>query len=65
MLRSAGQLFTKGIEGEVSVRPIGGLRLSGNFLFANNKFGDLFVTPTLNIKGGKPLNAPDTNCPRV
>lgn len=59
VLRSAGQLFTKGIEGEVSVRPIGGLRLSGNFLFANNKFGDLFVTPTLNIKGGKPLNAPD------
>jgi iron complex outermembrane receptor protein len=60
VLRSAGKLFTKGIEGEVAVRPIDGLRLSGNFLFADNKFGDLFVTNTLNIKGGDPLNAPET-----
>ena len=60
VLRSAGKLYTKGIEGEVAIRPVDGLRLSGNFLFADNQFGDLFVTPTVNIKGGKPLNAPDT-----
>jgi iron complex outermembrane receptor protein len=29
-------------------------------LFADNKFGPLFVTPTLNIEGGNPLNAPET-----
>ena len=60
VLRSAGKLYTKGIEGEVVLRPVDGLRLAGNFLFADNKFGDLFVTPTLNIKGGNPLNAPET-----
>lgn len=60
VLRSAGKLFTKGIEGELTLRPMTGLRLTGNFLFADNKFDDLFVTPTLNIKGGVPLNAPES-----
>jgi iron complex outermembrane receptor protein len=60
VLRSAGKLFTKGVEGEVTLRPIDNLRLSGNFLFANNKFGDLFLNATTNIKGGDPLNAPET-----
>jgi iron complex outermembrane recepter protein len=60
VLRSAGKLFTKGIEGEITVRPIDGLKLSGNFLFADNKFGDLFLNATTNIKGGDPLNAPET-----
>ncbi|MBC2666841.1 TonB-dependent receptor [Novosphingobium flavum] len=60
VLQSAGKLFTKGVEGEIVVRPTGRLRLSGNFLFADNKFGDLFLTSTLNIKGGDPLNAPET-----
>ncbi|RVU07764.1 TonB-dependent receptor [Novosphingobium umbonatum] len=60
VLRSAGKLYTKGIEGEVVARPTDQLRLSGNFLFAKNEFGDLFVSPTLNIKGGQPLNAPAT-----
>jgi iron complex outermembrane recepter protein len=58
VLRSAGKLFTKGIEGEVSLRPVDGLKLGGNFLFAKNKFGDLFLNATTNIKGGIPLNAP-------
>lgn len=60
VLRSAGKLYTKGVEGEIVFRPVDGLRLSGNFLFSDNKFGDLFVTPTLNIVGGDPLNAPET-----
>ncbi|MDG2533022.1 TonB-dependent receptor [Sphingomonas sp. HITSZ_GF] len=60
VLRSAGELFTKGVEGEVVLRPARNLRLSGNFLFSDNKFGDLFVTSTLNLKGGTPLNAPAT-----
>jgi iron complex outermembrane receptor protein len=60
VLRSAGKLFTKGVEGEVVIRPTAGLRLSGNFLFAKNEFGDLFLSPTLNIKGGQPLNAPES-----
>lgn len=60
VLRSAGKLFTKGIEGEITLRPMDGLRLSGNFLFADNKFGDLFLSATNNIKGGNPLNAPET-----
>ncbi|PKB13495.1 iron complex outermembrane receptor protein [Novosphingobium kunmingense] len=60
VLRSAGKLFTKGIEGEIVVRPIDGLRLSGNFLFSDNKFGDLFLSATNNIKGGNPLNAPES-----
>ena len=60
VLRSAGKLYTKGLEGEVVLRPTPALRLSGNFLFAKNEFGDLFVSPTLNIKGGMPLNAPST-----
>lgn len=59
VLRSAGKLFTKGVEGEVIVRPVDGLRLSGNFLFADNKFGDLFFG-TVNVRGGNPLNAPET-----
>ncbi len=59
VLRSAGKLFTKGIEGEVIVRPADGVRLAGNFLFADNKFGDLFLG-AVNIKGGNPLNAPET-----
>ncbi len=60
VLRSAGKLFTKGIEGELSIRPVDGLRLAGNFLFADNKFGDLFLNATTNLKGGDPLNAPET-----
>jgi iron complex outermembrane recepter protein len=60
VLRSAGSLLTKGIEGEVSIRPIPGLSFGGNFLFADNKFGDLFINATTNLKGGDPLNAPET-----
>ncbi len=60
VLRSAGKLFTKGIEGEITVRPLDGVKLSGNFLFADNKFGDLFLNATTNIKGGDPLNAPES-----
>lgn len=60
VLRSAGKLFTKGIEGEVVIRPVDRLRLSGNFLVSEDKFGDLFLTSTLNIKDGVPLNAPQT-----
>ncbi len=60
-LRSAGKLFTQGIEGDLTIRPVDGLRLSGNFLFADNKFGDLFITAGgANQKGGDPLNAPET-----
>lgn len=59
VLRSAGKLFTKGVEGEVILRPLDGLRLSGNFLFADNKFGDLFFG-AINVRGGNPLNAPET-----
>ncbi len=58
VLRSAGQLYTKGVETEVSVRPITGLTLSANAEFGDAKFGDLFVTATQNLKGGVPLNAP-------
>ncbi len=60
VLRSAGELFTKGYEGEIVVRALDGLTLAGNFLFADNEFGDLFVSPTQNVRGGVPLNAPDT-----
>lgn len=60
VLRSAGSLLTKGIEGEISIRPVPGLSLGGNFLFADNKFGDLFINATTNLKGGDPLNAPET-----
>jgi iron complex outermembrane receptor protein len=60
VLRSAGKLYTKGVEGEVTLRPTPALRLSGNFLFSKNEFGDLFVSATTNIKGGTPLNAPET-----
>lgn len=59
-LRSAGKLFTKGIEGEVVLRPVDRLKFSGNFLFAKNEFGDLFLNATTNIKGGVPLNAPSS-----
>ncbi|MFX9193274.1 hypothetical protein ABTN81_20140, partial [Acinetobacter baumannii] len=47
-----------GVEGDLTVRPLPGLMLNGNFLFSKNKFGDLFVTPTLNIAGGIPIDAP-------
>jgi iron complex outermembrane receptor protein len=59
VLRSAGKLYTKGIEGDIVLRPTPRLRLSGNFLFSKNEFGDLFISATTNIKGGKPLNAPE------
>ncbi len=58
VLRSAGKLYTSGVEGDFTLRPIDGLTLSGNFLFADNKFGDLFVDAVTNVKGGTPLNAP-------
>ncbi|MDB6101949.1 MAG: Iron complex outerrane receptor protein, partial [Gammaproteobacteria bacterium] len=58
VLRSAGKLFTKGVETQVSVRPIAGLTLSANAEFGDAKFGDLFVTATTNLKGGVPLDAP-------
>lgn len=58
VLRSAGHLYTHGVEGDLTVRPLPGLMLNGNFLFSKNKFGDLFVTPTLNIAGGIPIDAP-------
>jgi iron complex outermembrane receptor protein len=58
VLRSAGKLYTSGVEGELTLRPVDGLTLSGNFLFADNKFGDLFVDAVTNVKGGTPLNAP-------
>jgi iron complex outermembrane receptor protein len=60
VLRSAGELFTKGFEGDISARIGEGLTLSANFLFANNKFGDLFTSATTNVKGGDPLNAPES-----
>lgn len=60
VLRSAGKLFTRGVEGDITFRPVRGLTLSGNFLFADNKFGDLFINAVTNVKGGVPLNAPDT-----
>ncbi|MFM6853425.1 MAG: TonB-dependent receptor [Sphingopyxis sp.] len=59
VLRSAGQLFTSGWEAEVSIRPIDGLSLSANALIADNKFGDLFLNATTNLRGGNPLNAPE------
>jgi iron complex outermembrane receptor protein len=58
VLRSAGKLYTKGVETEVSVRPINGLTLSANAEFGDAEFGDLFVTATTNLNGGVPLNAP-------
>jgi iron complex outermembrane receptor protein len=58
VLRSAGKLFTNGVEAEVSVRPINGLTLSANAEFGHAEFGDLFVTATQNLKGGVPLDAP-------
>jgi iron complex outermembrane recepter protein len=60
VLRSAGSLLTKGVEGDISFRPIPGLSVGGNFLFADNKFGDLFINATTNLRGGDPLNAPET-----
>jgi iron complex outermembrane receptor protein len=60
VLRSAGKLYTSGVEGDVTFRPTRALTLSGNFLFADNKFGDLYVDAVTNVKGGVPLNAPDT-----
>jgi iron complex outermembrane receptor protein len=58
VLRSAGKLYTKGVETDVSVRPLDGLTLSANAEFSDAEFGDLFVTATTNLKGGIPLNAP-------
>jgi iron complex outermembrane receptor protein len=60
VLRSAGKLYTSGVEGDVTFRPTRALTLSGNFLFADNAFGDLYVDAVTNVKGGRPLNAPDT-----
>lgn len=60
VLRSAGKLYTRGLEGDITVRAAEGLTFSGNFLFADNKFGDLFATATTNVKDGRPLNAPGT-----
>jgi iron complex outermembrane receptor protein len=60
VLQSAGKLFTKGVEGEVVLRPVPHLRLGGNFLFSKNRFGNLFLSSTRNIAGGKPLNAPES-----
>jgi iron complex outermembrane recepter protein len=59
VLRSAGSLNTKGFEADINVRPIDGLSLSANMLYADNAFGDLFLNSTLNLKGGVPLNAPE------
>jgi iron complex outermembrane receptor protein len=59
VLRSAGSLSTKGFEADINVRPIEGLSLSANMLYAKNKFGDLFINATTNLKGGVPLNAPE------
>ncbi len=59
VLRSAGKLFTDGVEVEVSVRPVDGLTLSANAEFGKAEFGDLFVSSTVNLKGGVPLNAPE------
>ena len=58
VLRSAGHLYTKGVEGDLAFRPTPQLTLGANFLFSKNRFGDLFVTPTLNIVGGQPVDAP-------
>jgi len=59
VLRSAGKLYTDGVEVELTVRPIDGLTLSAHGEFSNAEFGDLYVTATQNLKGGVPLNAPD------
>lgn len=59
VLRSAGKLYTDGVEIEVGVRPIEGLTLSLHGELSNAEFGDLFVTATQNLKGGVPLNAPE------
>jgi iron complex outermembrane recepter protein len=59
VLRSAGKLYTSGVETELSVRPLDGLTLSAHAEFSDAKFGDLFVTSTTNLKGGVPLNAPE------
>ena len=59
VLRSAGKLFTKGWETQLSVRPIEGLTVSANAEFSDAEFGDLFVSATTNLKGGVPLNAPE------
>jgi iron complex outermembrane receptor protein len=59
VLRSAGSLNTRGFEADINVRPIEGLSLSANMLYADNKFGDLFINATNNLKGGVPLNAPE------
>jgi iron complex outermembrane receptor protein len=58
VLRSAGKLYTKGVETEVSVRPLEGLMLSANAELGDAEFGDLFITATTNLNGGVPLNAP-------
>jgi len=58
VLRSAGKLYTRGVETEVSVRPIDGLTVAANAELGDAEFGDLFVTATTNLKGGVPLDAP-------
>lgn len=59
VLRSAGQLFTKGWEFEVAAHPIDGLTLSANAELSKYEFGDLFVDAVTNLKGGVPLDAPE------
>ncbi len=59
VLRSAGKLFTDGVEIELGVRPVTGLTLALHGEFSNAEFGDLFVSTTQNLKGGVPLNAPE------
>lgn len=59
VLRSAGKLYTSGVETELSVRPLAGLTLSAHAEFSDAEFGDLFVTSTSNLQGGTPLNAPE------
>jgi iron complex outermembrane recepter protein len=57
VLRSAGSLNTSVFEADINVRPIKGLSLSANMLYADNKFGVLFINSTNNLKGGVPLIA--------
>lgn len=59
VLRSVGQLFTKGWEVEVAAHPVDGLTLAANAEIGNYKFGDLFVDAVTNLKGGVPLDAPE------
>jgi iron complex outermembrane recepter protein len=59
VLRSAGSLATRGIEADVKFRLTDDWTVAANMLFADNEFGDLFLNATTNLRGGKPLNAPE------